>query len=56
MEQAADEYIAECKFVVRTSPALHGRLAVEAAEQNVSMNQWVIQKLADRRPSALFDL
>jgi hypothetical protein len=74
VEQAADEYIAECeadgvnppvplterkysgKFVVRTSPALHARLAVEAAEQNVSMNQWVIQKLADRRPSALFDL
>jgi HicB family len=28
------------KFVVRTSPALHARLAVEAAEQNVSMNQW----------------
>ena len=28
------------KFVVRTSPALHARLAVEAAEQNVSLNQW----------------
>jgi predicted RNase H-like HicB family nuclease len=35
------------KFVVRTSPALHARLAVEAAEQGVSMNQWVVQKLAD---------
>ncbi|MBO0879662.1 MAG: type II toxin-antitoxin system HicB family antitoxin [Mycobacterium sp.] len=43
------------KFVVRTSPALHARLAVEAAEQNVSMNQWVVQKLADRQPTALFD-
>ena len=35
-------------FTVRTSPALHARLAVEAAEQNVSLNQWVAQKLADR--------
>jgi predicted HicB family RNase H-like nuclease len=43
------------KFVVRTSPALHARLAVEAAEQNVSMNQWVVQKLADRQPSSLLD-
>jgi predicted RNase H-like HicB family nuclease len=43
------------KFVVRTSPALHARLAVEAAEQNVSMNQWVIQELADRQPTVLFD-
>ncbi|HET9874792.1 MAG TPA: type II toxin-antitoxin system HicB family antitoxin [Mycobacterium sp.] len=42
-------------FLVRTSPALHARLAVEAAEQNVSMNQWVIQKLADRPPSSLLD-
>jgi predicted HicB family RNase H-like nuclease len=29
-------------------------LAVEAAEQNVSMNQWVVQKLADRPPISLF--
>jgi len=36
------------RFVVRTSPALHARLAVEAAEQSVSMNQWVVQKLAQR--------
>lgn len=42
-------------FVVRTSPALHARLAVEAAEQNVSMNQWVVQRLADRPPSPLLD-
>ncbi len=33
---------------------LHARLAVEAAEQNVSMNQWVVQKLADRPPISLF--
>jgi predicted HicB family RNase H-like nuclease len=44
------------KFVVRTSPALHARLTVEAAEQNVSMNHWVVQKLADRPPTGLFDL
>jgi predicted RNase H-like HicB family nuclease len=43
------------RFVVRTSPALHARLTVEAAEQNVSLNQWVVQKLAGRQPSALFD-
>jgi predicted HicB family RNase H-like nuclease len=35
-------------FVVRTSRELHGRLAVEAAEQRVSMNQWVVQKLSGR--------
>jgi hypothetical protein len=41
---------------VRTSPALRARLALEAAEQNVSMNHWVVQKLADRLPTGLFDL
>ncbi|HEY1440381.1 MAG TPA: toxin-antitoxin system HicB family antitoxin [Mycobacterium sp.] len=35
-------------FVVRTSPELRGRLAIEAAEQRVSMNQWVVQKLSGR--------
>ena len=44
------------KFLVRTSPALHARLTVEAAEQNVSMNHWVVQQLADRPPIGLFDL
>jgi predicted HicB family RNase H-like nuclease len=43
------------KFVVRTLPALHARLAIEAAEQNVSMNQWVVQKLADRPIRSLLD-
>ena len=39
------------------SPALHARLAVEAAEQHVSLNQWVVQKLADRgQPISLDDL
>jgi predicted HicB family RNase H-like nuclease len=71
IEQAVDEYLADRegdvpppiterqfsgKFVIRTSPSLHARLAVEAAEQNVSMNQWVVQKLADRAPIGLFDL
>ena len=41
------------RSVVRTSPKLHARLAVEAAEQNVSLNHWVVQKLADRPPTSL---
>lgn len=36
-------------LVIRTSPVLHARLAIEAAEQRVSMNHWVVQKLADRQ-------
>jgi predicted RNase H-like HicB family nuclease len=40
-------------FMVRTSPALHARLTIEAAEQRVSVNQWIIQKLAER--PAVFD-
>jgi hypothetical protein len=44
------------RFLVRTSPALHARLAIEAAEQNVSLNQWAVQKLAGRQPSSLFDM
>jgi predicted HicB family RNase H-like nuclease len=43
-------------IVVRTSPELHGRLALEAAEQRVSMNQWVVQKLSGRRLSDTFGL
>ncbi len=30
-------------FTVRTSPSLHARLVVEAGEQGVSLNQWVVQ-------------
>lgn len=44
------------KFMVRTSPVLHARLSVEAAEQGVSLNQWVVQKLAGRPPMSLDDL
>ncbi len=36
------------KFLVRTSPELHRRLAIEAAEQGVSINQWAVQKLSGR--------
>ena len=43
-------------FLVRTLPALHARLTVEAAEQNVSMNHWAVLKLEDRLPTGLFDL
>jgi predicted HicB family RNase H-like nuclease len=71
VERAVDEHLAERgedvpsplterkfsgKFLVRTSPALHARLTVEAAEQNVSLNQWVVQRLAERPPIGLFDL
>ncbi len=37
------------RFMVRASHSLHARLMVEAAEQGVSLNQWVVQKLADRK-------
>lgn len=37
------------KIVVRTSRELHARLALEAEEQRVSMNQWIVQKLATRQ-------
>jgi predicted HicB family RNase H-like nuclease len=36
------------KFVVRTSPQLHANLTIEASEQRVSLNHWVVQKLASR--------
>jgi predicted HicB family RNase H-like nuclease len=42
-------------FVVRTSPQLHSRLVVEANEQGVSLNHWVIQKLAGRNPTPSID-
>lgn len=56
VEEAVDEHLAEREgegvpapitdrkfsgtFLVRTSPSLHARLAVEAADQNVSMDHW----------------
>jgi predicted HicB family RNase H-like nuclease len=44
VERAVDACIAESeaiqrKVVVRTSPALHAQLVIEAVEQSVSMNQ-----------------
>jgi predicted HicB family RNase H-like nuclease len=44
------------RFVVRTSAQLHARLMVDATEQGVSFNQWVVQKLAGRNPPTLSDL
>jgi hypothetical protein len=34
------------KFQVRITPELHRRLAIEAAEENVSLNRYVSYKLA----------
>jgi predicted HicB family RNase H-like nuclease len=42
-------------FVVRTSPQLHARLVIEANEQGVSLNHWVVQKLAGRSPTPSLD-
>jgi len=44
------------RFVVRTSPQLHARLMIDASEQGVSFNQWVVQKLVGRNPATLDDL
>jgi hypothetical protein len=44
------------KFMVRISPVLHARLAVEASEQGVSLNQWVVQKLAARLQTSSHEL
>ncbi|MBD2144862.1 MAG: type II toxin-antitoxin system HicB family antitoxin [Sphaerospermopsis kisseleviana] len=33
------------KFQVRITPELHGKLAIEAAEENVSLNRYVSYKL-----------
>ncbi|BBZ73432.1 hypothetical protein MPRS_45250 [Mycobacterium paraseoulense] len=44
------------KFLVRTSPQLHARLALEAVEQGVPMNQWIVQRLSGRAPSETFGL
>ena len=39
------------RFLVRTSRFLHARLMVEAVEQRVSFNHWVVGKLTDSRPA-----
>lgn len=43
------------KLLVRLPPVLHAKLAVEAAEQRMSLNQWMIHKLSGR-PSMSLDL
>ncbi len=44
------------RFLVRASPQLHARLVVDATEQGVSFNQWVVQKLAGRNPPTLHEV
>ena len=39
------------KVFIRTTPDLHRRLTIEAAEQGVSVNQWVVQRLSSRQPA-----
>ena len=34
------------RFVVRVPPAVHRKLALEASENNVSLNRWVSSKLS----------
>jgi predicted HicB family RNase H-like nuclease len=41
-------------FIVRTSRALHTQLAIEAVEQGVSMNHWVVQQLSGRQAKPSF--
>lgn len=44
------------RFLARLPPALHAKLSVEAAEQGVSLNQWMIHKLSSRPSISLGDL
>ncbi|MGV0815862.1 type II toxin-antitoxin system HicB family antitoxin [Mycolicibacterium boenickei] len=44
------------KVLVRLPPTLHAKLSVEAAEQGVSLNQWMIHKLSGRPAISLADL
>lgn len=52
--QSLSDHYYSGTFVVRTSRALHARLAIESAEQRVSMNQWVAQQLSGRQPKNQF--
>lgn len=40
------------KIALRTSPDLHRRLTVQAAERGVSLNQWIGQRLAESPTAA----
>lgn len=42
------------KIALRTSPDLHRKLTVEAAEQGVSVNQWIVQKTAANVNAPMF--
>jgi len=42
-------------FLVRTTPTLHSRLTVEATEEGVSLNHWVVATLADRQRALRFN-
>lgn len=44
------------RLLARLPPTLHAKLAVEAAEQGVSLNQWMIHKLSGRPSISLSDL
>lgn len=44
------------RVLVRLPPTLHAKLTVEAAEQGVSLNQWMIHKLSGRPAISLADL
>ena len=56
VEQAVNQHVDDGTLVVRTSPELHAPLALEATEQRVSMNQWIVQKLSGRTPNSSFGL
>lgn len=49
--ESLTDHLYSGRILIRTSPMLHRRLTVEAAEQGVSLNQWVVQKLVDRPPN-----
>lgn len=38
------------KFNLRVGESLHRRLAMEAAEENVSINQWIVRRLSAGGP------
>ncbi|UQX12074.1 toxin-antitoxin system HicB family antitoxin [Candidatus Mycobacterium methanotrophicum] len=55
------EYVGRClelSWLPRWAPTMQQAIAdvEQAAEQHVSLNQWAVQKLADRPPTGLFDL
>ncbi len=47
-EPRADARSYSGRFVVRTSPSLHWAIARRAADEGISMNQWIVEQLATR--------